>query len=79
MEIDSNREIQAVDSPVKKPWLLRDAGVPTYQNGRWILVNWYESMSESIQLLTASSPLNEKHKESSRPNSSIIAVDLSGE
>lgn len=79
MEIDSNREIQAVDSPVKKPWLLRDAGVPTYQNGRWILVNWYESMSESIQLLTASSPLNEKHKESSRPNLSVITVDLSGE
>ena len=79
MEIDSNREIQAVDSPVKKPWLLRDTRVPTYQNGRWILVNWYESMSESIQLLTASSPLNEKYKESSRPNSSIIAVDLSGE
>ena len=44
-----------------------------------MLVNWYESMSESIQLLTASSPLNEKHKESSRPNLSVITVDLSGE
>lgn len=51
MEIDYNREVQTADGPKKKTWPLRDSGVLNRREGRWMLVNWHESMRQPIKPL----------------------------
>jgi len=46
MEIDYNREVQTADGPIKEIWPLRDTGVLNHREGKWMLVNWHESMGE---------------------------------
>ena len=73
MEIDYNREVQTADGPVKKTWPLRDTGVLNRRNGRWMLVNWHESMREPIKPLDV-----EREVHSTEVAANMVEVNLRG-
>ncbi len=73
MEIDYNREVQTADGPVKKTWPLRDTGVLNRRDGKWMLVNWHESMREPIKPLAV-----ERNLQSAVTKANVIEFDLSG-
>ncbi|MDH5426864.1 MAG: nuclear transport factor 2 family protein [Nitrospirota bacterium] len=74
MEIDYNREVQTADGPKKKTWPLRDTGVLSRREGKWMLVNWHESMREPIKPLAV-----EREVQPSKTEENPIKVNLTGQ
>ncbi|MEX0830522.1 MAG: nuclear transport factor 2 family protein [Nitrospirales bacterium] len=74
MEIDYNREVQTADGPIKKTWPLRDTGVLHRREGKWMLVNWHESMREPIKPLAV-----ERESRPTEAGASPVEVNLTGE
>jgi len=73
MEIDYNRQVQTADGPVKKTWPLRDTGVLNRRDGKWMLVNWHESMREPIKPLAP-----DRAAQPTGASSNSVEVNLAG-
>lgn len=74
MEIDYNREVQTADGPIKKTWPLRDTGVLNRREGKWMLVNWHESMREPIKPLAV-----EREDRPTEAGPNPVEVNLTGQ
>lgn len=75
MEIDYNRQVQTADGPVKKTWPLRDTGVLNRRDGKWMLVNWHESMREPIKPLAVE---REASATQAVSKANLVEVNLAG-
>ena len=74
MEIDYNRVVQTADGPVQKTWPLRDTGVLHRREGKWMLVNWHESMREPVKALSVARPASPP-----TAKTHLVEIDLTGE
>jgi hypothetical protein len=73
MEIDYSREVQTADGPIKKTWALRDTGALNRREGKWMLVNWHESMREPMKPLAL-----EREAQPAKTGGNPIEVNLTG-
>ena len=50
MEIDYTREVKSEDGQVQRTVIpLRETGVLERRDGKWLMVNWHESLQKTIQ------------------------------
>jgi hypothetical protein len=73
-DIDCKREVQTADGPKEKTGPLRDTGVLNRREGKWMLVNWHESMREPIKPLAV-----KREAKSTEAGANPGEVNLTGE